>query len=95
MSYKTILVHVDDSRHLKTRVDIAAKIAIQEEAHLIGAAVTGIARVISETAMTAEPAGIAPYLDDLRIRAEGALQTFETLAQQYGVSSSQGQYCNR
>ena len=42
MSYKTILVHVDESRHLTRRVEIAAGIAALHGAHLIGVAVTGV-----------------------------------------------------
>lgn len=87
MPYKTILVYVDESRHLKTRVGMAAKIAIDESAHLIGAAMTGISRFTYGTGIAGEPAGIAPYLDGLRKRAESALQTFEAIARQHGVTS--------
>lgn len=46
MPYKTILVHVDQSKHAATRIKIAAEIAMAENAHLIGAAMTGISRFI-------------------------------------------------
>jgi hypothetical protein len=42
MSYKTVLIHVDESKHLVARVDLANKIAISENAHLVGLAFTGI-----------------------------------------------------
>ena len=44
MSYKTILVHVDQSPHAPARIALAARIAAEQGAHLIGAAMTGISR---------------------------------------------------
>ena len=38
MNYKTVLVHVDQSRHAAQRIRIAAHIAQAEDAHLLGAA---------------------------------------------------------
>lgn len=86
MSYKTILVHVDESRHLKSRVEIAAKLAIEEDAFLIGTAVTGISRFIRDT-RTNNPSDpmVAPYLEALRQRAERALDSFESTAQGIGA----------
>lgn len=86
MSYKTILVHVDESRHLKSRVEIAAKLAIEEDALLVGTAVTGISRFIRDT-LTINPSDpmIAPYLEALRQRAERALDSFESTTQRIGV----------
>lgn len=46
MSYKTILVHVDESKHLDKRVEVAAKIAAHENAHLIGVAATRLSEGI-------------------------------------------------
>lgn len=36
MSYKTVLVHIDDSRRSHTRVDFAVDLALKHNAHLIG-----------------------------------------------------------
>ena len=36
MSYKTILVHVDDSKHCTPRLDMAVALARRFNAHLIG-----------------------------------------------------------
>ena len=49
MSYRTILVRVDESRHVEARIEIAANIAVTENAHLIGAAMTGVSRFLYET----------------------------------------------
>jgi len=88
MSYKTILVHVDESEHLASRVKLAAKIAMAENAHLIGAAMTGVSRFLEETAAISpgEPT-MQPYLETLRQRASRALDAFEEMVQKAGVLS--------
>ena len=88
MPYKTILVHVDDSANVAARIEIAAKIAIAQEAHLIGTAVTGISRFIKE-AVIANPfdPAITPYLDTLRQRAVVRLDKFDEQARRIGVHS--------
>ena len=88
MSYKTILVHVDDSMHLAARIDVAAKIAIAQDAHLIGAALTGISRFIEE-AVASNPynPAITPHLESLRQRASARLDKFDEQVQRLGVHS--------
>jgi len=87
MSYKTILLHVDESPNLAVRTEIAAKIAINQNAHLIGAAMTGISRFVRDTVST-DPSGpaIAPYLDIMRQRADRALNSFEASANSTGAT---------
>lgn len=88
MSYKTILVHVDESKHLASRIDLANKIAITENAHLVGAALTGISRFMMGTIAPnqLDPA-MQPYLDTLRQCAARALGTFDQMAKKAGVMS--------
>lgn len=88
MSYKTILVHVDESEHLDARVQAAAQIAAAENAHLIGLATTGISRFLFQT-VTVNPAdpNMAPYLDMLRQRADSAQTRFEQAASRVGATS--------
>ena len=87
-----ILVHVDDSANVAARIEIAATIAIAQEAHLTGAAVTGISRFIEE-AVIADPydPAITPYLDTLRQRAAVRLDRFDGQAQRIGVHSFERQ----
>ncbi|HTN67773.1 MAG TPA: universal stress protein [Burkholderiaceae bacterium] len=87
MSYKTILVHVDESRHVDARIEIAAKIALAENAHLIGAAMTGVPEVIYQTIAFSPAVSIAPFLETLRQHADNALQKFSDIASRIGVSS--------
>nr|WP_315218549.1 universal stress protein [uncultured Duganella sp.] len=42
MSYKTILVHVDQSPHAAARIELAGRLARSHGAHLVGAALTGL-----------------------------------------------------
>ena len=83
MSYKTILVHVDQSRHAPERIKIAAKMAIAENAHLIGTAMTGISRFIYQDSAIFLPIQI----DSLIEEAKQALRQFEAIAAQAGVLS--------
>ena len=88
MSYKTILVHVDDSAHVAARIRVAATIAIAQEAHLIGATSTGVSRFIEE-AVASNPYSpvITPYLDTLRQRASARLEKFDEQVRRIGVHS--------
>lgn len=88
MSFKTILVHADESRHVLKRIEIAARIAVQEDAHLVGAAATAmpgtfyLPEMIGESTMP-----LTAYLEYLRQRAKGTLAQFESAADQRGVRS--------
>ena len=46
MSYKTILVHVDQTPRARARIALAARLAGEHGAHLVGIAMTGISRFI-------------------------------------------------
>lgn len=88
MSYKTILVHVDQSRHTAARIKIAAKMALVDNAHLIGVAMTGISRFVyqdSEVDLTRTI--VAPYIDSFYERAHQALAEFDAIAAAMGVLS--------
>lgn len=88
MSYKTIVVHVDASRHAAARIKLAAELAAREQAHLIGAAMTGIPQFVHDTmALSEDNPDIAPYLDILRKRTDEALKKFEAGVRQANVSS--------
>lgn len=88
MSYKTILVHVDQSRHAGARIERAAAIAIAENAHLIGVALTGISRFAYKPGGTdLQDPNLSAYLDCLHARGRHALAQFEQAARQMGVLS--------
>ncbi len=88
MSYKTILVHVDDSKNIDARLDIATELACRDGAHLIGSAMSGVARFLSDAvALDPNSPQIAPFLETLRRRASAALDRFEEHARRNGVAS--------
>lgn len=91
MSYKTILVHVDKDRHAGERIELAARIANAEHAHLIGAAPTGISRFVYQTRYVYDGGGMTTHLeshlDELRKQAHDALKQFEASVDRIGVRS--------
>lgn len=95
MSYKTILVHVDQSKRSVERIRIAANMALTENAHLIGTAMTGISRFVygGEVIDSKDP-GLVTHLDLLRNHANSALDQFESLAKEMGVLSYEKRLVN-
>jgi len=88
MAYKTILVHVDEAPHSAARILLAGELALQEGAHVIGVATTGISRFLyqNETVDEKDP-NLARHLDILRQRARHALAEFAPRLQSLGVQS--------
>lgn len=87
MSYKTILVHVDESSRAQERIEIAAAIAMAEGAHLIGTAVTGASRyLIREQALEANT-NLGRHLDALHARAERGLAEFDACVRKLALPS--------
>lgn len=81
MSYKTIVVHVDQSRHAEARIALAAGVAGRQGAHLIGAAMTGISRFIYHGAnVDVARTVLGAQLDQLMVRANDALDRFDAIA---------------
>ncbi|KIF80523.1 universal stress protein [Noviherbaspirillum autotrophicum] len=88
MPYKTVLVHVDESRHASERIKIAAAIAMAENAHLIGTAMTGASRYLAQARMLAElDPNVKAQLDFLHARAMRGLDDFDATAQKLGLTS--------
>jgi nucleotide-binding universal stress UspA family protein len=88
MPYKTILVHADHSRHAATRIRIAAEIALADNAHLIGAAMSGISRFVYQDSTVGSIGPIvAEHVAMLNQRARDALDEFESIVTKIGVSS--------
>lgn len=88
MGYKTVLVHVDQGRDAAARIAVAARIALANEAHLVGAAMTGISPSVFAAAGLdpASPPLLLPF-DALRAEARLALDGFERQVAALGVAS--------
>ncbi|WUR10998.1 universal stress protein [[Empedobacter] haloabium] len=85
--YKTIVVHVSDNPAFDRRLAVAARLALEHDAHLVGSAVTGISLqaflVVTASAVTM----LAPDFDVLRQRADSQLERFADAAARLGVTS--------
>jgi nucleotide-binding universal stress UspA family protein len=88
MNLKTLVVHVDASRQAATRMALAARLAVMHDAHLVGAAMTGISRIIFEDNPLRPPNTVLiHHVEGLRNNARLALKNFEDIARQAGVTS--------
>lgn len=88
MSYKTILVHVDDSTHAPQRIRIAADIALRENAHLTGLALTGVSRYLLDTMRVPDDGAVLKtHVGFLRKQAEKALDQYEEIVRHISALS--------
>lgn len=88
MNFKTLLVHVDMSKHAATRIELAAQLAITHDAHLVGAAMTGISRIVFQDNPIRPPDPVLlHHVEALRDHARQALQNFEDRSHRMGVKS--------
>ena len=85
--YKTIVVHVDDSNAMESRLQAAAHLANLHEAHLVGSAATGLSWP-SYAVLTGSMA-VTP-IDEFNLlctSARDSLRDFAERARQLGVTS--------
>ena len=85
--YKTILVHVDQSPQMESRLRAAAALALDQGARLVGAASTGMPW--SSYALLTGSMAVTPIeeFDALRAGARTALAQFAQAAQRLGVTA--------
>lgn len=86
--YKTILVHVDETARSAQRTEVAAAMALANDARLIGVATTGVPAYVfpADGIVAGGPIG-GSALDDLRAGVQRALDLFEAAARRAGVAS--------
>lgn len=95
MTYKTVLVHVDETSRSNFRVKFAAEIAMLDGAHLIGTAVTGVSRFIYQDGnISANDPNLTIHLNFLRERAEKATARFNKTVSELGLSSYESAIAN-
>ena len=89
MSYKTLIVQVDQSAQSIERTRLAAALAHTEQAHLIGTAMTGISRVVFEAgAFNQHDPAFEHHVRALRQYADKSLEVFENAMEKLpGLSS--------
>ncbi|SFF96411.1 Nucleotide-binding universal stress protein, UspA family [Duganella sp. CF458] len=95
MSYRTIVVHADRAANAEARIALAAAIALREEAHLVGAAMTGMPRSML-AGRNYEGSGVflADYLRRAEERVQQALEQFKGIAERLGVPSFEARSSN-
>lgn len=95
MSYRTILVHADASRHAAQRIRTAAGLAVEHAAHLTGVAAVGVSREVFPHGYEVAPGSLeASYFAPLHDAAGRALAQFEALAREAGAACSQRLVCD-
>jgi nucleotide-binding universal stress UspA family protein len=88
MSYKTILVHADSSARSTDRAALAARIAIDHQAHLVGTAITGFLDEFYRYSPMLMAAPIPQLeIDALKNHARAALEEFERTARAIGATA--------
>lgn len=88
MSYKTILVHIDDTSRSSLRIKLAAELAIRQGAHLVGVADTGVSRFIYQDGnINGVDPSLLSHLEYLRERATQNVADFKVQVASLGVTS--------
>ena len=92
MSYQSILVHLDESPRCAVRVDIAARLAREHGAHLLGLAPSGLINL--PAGVTPSLSGVPNYVElaqaGLKARAAALVQDFKQRIEGCGLASSEG-----
>lgn len=95
MTYKNILVHIEDSISSSMRTKIAYELATSFNAHLTGIAVTGISRYVFEGSdFSVSDPNIGIHLNDLHKRAERAVQKFQHNCESFGFKNCEANIAN-
>lgn len=85
MGYRSIIVHVNNSSRAEERIRIAARIALTEQAHLIGVAPTGLALLRPATDVAELGIYVEQTLIRLRGRADEAAARFDAMVDRLGL----------
>jgi nucleotide-binding universal stress UspA family protein len=88
MTYKTILVHADLSPHAASRYALASQVALAHQAHLVGAAFTGLTQDAARNAAFAYGAVLAAAdIDAVTAASRQALDAFVAKADGAGAAA--------
>lgn len=88
MDYRTILVDIDPPGRTAERIAFAARLAVAQQAHLVGVAQTGIDRFIRQSAVPGvDLGGLTPLFEQLQQEAELRATLFDEQVRRAGVIS--------
>lgn len=88
MTYRSILVHLDDSPRCALRIALAAGLAQAEGAHLLGLAPTGV--VSLPASMHTQTVAMQGARDEMKASAAGRVQRFESQVASLPLASYEG-----
>ncbi len=94
MTYRNILVHVNQSARAAVRVELAASLAQRFDAHLVGVAPTGLAIVESLSGANAVDVYYADLARRCVDRAQAATRRFDETCRRAGVDSYEHRIAN-
>lgn len=88
MSYKTLLVNAAPSAHAQQVIAYASRLAVAEDAHLVGLASTGISELVYQCNAAAPGVVLLPEdISAMTDSAKEALERFQSIAGGLGVNS--------
>lgn len=92
MSYRSILVHLDDSPRCAVRVEFAARLAVRHRAHLQGLAPAGVVNLPARVtpSMTGVPNCVEIAQASLNERAAALVSEFKRRVKDAGLTSFDG-----
>ena len=92
MTYRSILVHLDESPRCAVRVGVAARLAREHGAHLLGLAPAGLVNLPAR--VTPSLSGVPNYLElaqaSLNERASALVTAFKRRVEGFGLASLEG-----
>lgn len=88
MTYRSILVHLDDSPRCPQRVALAASLALTQGAHLLGLSPTGV--VSLPPSMQPQVTAMQAARDEMKARATERVRRFEAQVASLGLLSHEG-----
>jgi len=95
MSYRTIVVHADRAANTEARIALAAALALREDAHLVGAAMTGMPRsMLAGRSYEGSGVFLGDYLRRAEERVQQALEQFSSIVDKLGVPSREARGSN-
>jgi nucleotide-binding universal stress UspA family protein len=94
MSYRTILVHVDQSRHAARRIACAVALARRFDAHLVGTAVTGVSRFLLPGSVESGGQFLVEQIALMRTAATQALEKFDAIVAEAALPKWEHRYVN-
>lgn len=90
MSYRSVLVHLDNSPRMPERVRTAAELAAAYDARLVGVAPVGVIETVAPFAVMGAEVILGDWMSQLEADAERAVERFKVEAAKYPLARVEG-----